>query len=161
MSVDLWYSFIKSKFHLMKTFFLSAISMLLLLVVLCEPGNFSIIFSINFNISCLKRRSAVFSNAVVSTYSQQEPYFVKENSEIFSTAISASEQLGLNNAGPHQGVIVSAVISSIRRPFWICSPVRRGSWAAVLHVLAFFIIQLLVFPFTCHFSLKNDFRNPR
>ncbi len=46
-------------------FILSAISMLLLLVVLCEAGNFSIIFSINFNISCLKKRTTLFSNAVV------------------------------------------------------------------------------------------------
>ncbi len=54
---------------------------------------------------------------IISKYSKQELFFVKENYEIFSTEVSAREKQGQNNGGPHQGVIGSLAVSCVSRPF--------------------------------------------
>ncbi len=74
--------------------------------------------------ACLCCLASLYTEEDLSKYvSKQELYFVKENYEIFSTEVSAREKQGQNSGEPHQGVIGSLGISSIVRPFEICSPV--------------------------------------
>ncbi len=78
--------------------------------------------------------------------------FVTENYEIFSTGVSAREKQGQDKGGPLQGVIRSLIISSVGRPFWICSPV--GFLNCNVLYSSLWIVQFLIR------RKENDFRKP-
>ncbi len=54
-----------------------------------------------------------------------EAFALVRGSSILKTKPNTNSQQELNNAGPHQWVTVSLVISSVGRPFWIRSPVWK------------------------------------
>ncbi len=91
----------------------------------------------------------------VGFLSKQELYFVKDNYEIFSTEVFARENHGQNMGEPHQGVIGSLWISSIVRPFWICSPV--GEFLSLnVPCTSLSIIQFLFLPSSCEVFLRKQ-----
>ncbi len=81
----------------------------------------------------------------------QQLYFVKEIYEIFSTQISAKKNRRQNNAGSHQVVIVSLLISSVKRPFSICLAVCCSCR---------FVVRFLLSQSTCEVSLRKRFQKP-
>ncbi len=95
----------------------------------------------------------------VSKVSKQELYFAKENYEIFSTEVSAREKQEQNKDGPHQGFIGSLVVSSVGRPFWICSPVGE-ILSRNVPCRCLFIVQFLILPSSCEVSWKNNLWKP-
>ncbi len=149
--LESWRSFgVQSETHQEKLFCLS-------LNLFFPPQAFSILDQI---ISLIHRGIAhhmdFFSRKKVG---KQELYSVKENFEIRSKEIFAREKWRQNNAGLHQGVIVSLVISCVGRPFWICLPVGE-ILSYNVPCSSLFIVQFLFLPSTCGVSLKERVQKP-